>query len=116
MGSRLERSKIANDLLTRGAGFGRCLGGPCVSIVVFGAFLALRHGLLGAVVTCLLALPTMLADGIRSKLSTRPLIAAVWYLGQDLSRPLLLFCLGTLAGDLYSRQEARQPRLDVRMR
>ena len=65
MGITLERSKIANDLLTTMARvFGPLPGGLAVSIVVVGAFLAASTGIVGATVVTmgLLALPTMLRN------------------------------------------------------
>ncbi len=73
MGIVLERSKIANDLLTTMARvFGPLPGGLAVSIVVVGAFLAASTGIVGATVVTmgLLALPTMLRTTTR--LNWRP--------------------------------------------
>ncbi|WP_296765108.1 TRAP transporter large permease subunit, partial [Sediminimonas sp.] len=66
MGITLERSKIANDLLTTMARvFGPLPGGLAVSVVVVGAFLAASTGIVGATVVTrgLLSLPTMLRHG-----------------------------------------------------
>src|SRR6056297_1540156 len=66
MGITLERSKIANDLLTTMARvFGPLPGGLAVSVVVVGAFLAASTGIVGATVVTmgLLSLPTMLRAG-----------------------------------------------------
>ncbi len=66
MGITLERSKIANDLLTTMARvFGPLPGGLAVSVVVVGAFLAASTGIVGATVVTmgLLSLPTMLRNG-----------------------------------------------------
>ena len=66
MGITLERSRIADDLLTTMARvFGPLPGGLAVSIVVVGAFLAASTGIVGATVVTmgLLALPTMLKNG-----------------------------------------------------
>ena len=65
MGIVLERSKIAEDLLTTMARvFGPLPGGLAVSIVIVGAFLAASTGIVGATVVTmgLLALPTMLRN------------------------------------------------------
>ncbi|HKK85603.1 MAG TPA: TRAP transporter large permease subunit, partial [Roseovarius sp.] len=65
MGITLERSKIANDLLTTMAKvFGPLPGGLAVSVVVVGAFLAASTGIVGATVVTmgLLSLPTMLRN------------------------------------------------------
>jgi TRAP-type mannitol/chloroaromatic compound transport system permease large subunit len=110
MGITLERSKIANDLLTTMARvFGPLPGGLAVSIVVVGAFLAASTGIVGATVVTmgLLALPTMLRSGYSPELATG-VIAASGTLGQIIPPSIVIVLLGTLAGDLYSAaQEAR---------
>ncbi|MEM9853657.1 MAG: TRAP transporter large permease subunit [Pseudomonadota bacterium] len=110
MGITLERSKIANDLLTTMAKvFGPLPGGLAVSVVVVGAFLAASTGIVGATVVTmgLLSLPTMLRSGYSPELSTG-VIAASGTLGQIIPPSIVIVLLGTLAGDLYSRaQEER---------
>ncbi|MBT9382400.1 TRAP transporter large permease subunit [Pseudooceanicola sp. CBS1P-1] len=110
MGIVLERSKIANDLLTTMARvFGPLPGGLAVSVVVVGAFLAASTGIVGATVVTmgLLSLPTMLRNGYSPELSTG-VIAASGTLGQIIPPSIVIVLLGTLAGDLYSAaQEAR---------
>ncbi|MDB2690763.1 TRAP transporter large permease subunit [Planktomarina temperata] len=110
MGITLERSKIANDLLTTMARvFGPLPGGLAVSVVVVGAFLAASTGIVGATVVTmgLLSLPTMLRNGYSPELSTG-VIAASGTLGQIIPPSIVIVLLGTLAGDLYSRaQEVR---------
>jgi TRAP-type mannitol/chloroaromatic compound transport system permease large subunit len=110
MGITLERSKIANDLLTTMARvFGPLPGGLAVSVVVVGAFLAASTGIVGATVVTmgLLSLPTMLRNGYSPELSTG-VIAASGTLGQIIPPSIVIVLLGTLAGDLYSTaQEER---------
>ncbi|EAQ03353.1 TRAP transporter, DctM subunit, putative [Pseudooceanicola batsensis HTCC2597] len=110
MGITLERSKIANDLLTTMARvFGPLPGGLAVSVVVVGAFLAASTGIVGATVVTmgLLSLPTMLRNGYSAELSTG-VIAASGTLGQIIPPSIVIVLLGTLAGDLYSAaQETR---------
>ncbi|MGV6839722.1 MAG: TRAP transporter large permease [Planktomarina sp.] len=110
MGITLERSKIANDLLTTMARvFGPLPGGLAVSVVVVGAFLAASTGIVGATVVTmgLLSLPTMLKNGYAPQLSTG-VIAASGTLGQIIPPSIVIVLLGTLAGDLYaSAQEQR---------
>ena len=110
MGITLERSKIAEDLLTNMARvFGPLPGGLAVSIVVVGAFLAASTGIVGATVVTmgLLALPTMLRNGYSAELSTG-VIAASGTLGQIIPPSIVIVLLGTLVGDLYSTaQETR---------
>lgn len=110
MGITLERSRIANDLLTTMARvFGPIPGGLAVSVVVVGAFLAASTGIVGATVVTmgLLSLPTMLRNGYSPQLATG-VIAASGTLGQIIPPSIVIVLLGTLAGDLYSTaQEAR---------
>jgi len=110
MGITLERSKIANDLLTTMARvFGPLPGGLAVSIVIVGAFLAASTGIVGATVVTmgLLALPTMLRNNYSPELATG-VIAASGTLGQIIPPSIVIVLLGTLAGDLYAiGQESR---------
>ena len=110
MGITLERSKIAEDLLTTMARvFGPLPGGLAVSIVIVGAFLAASTGIVGATVVTmgLLALPTMLRNGYSPQLSTG-VIAASGTLGQIIPPSIVIVLLGTLVGDLYATgQETR---------
>ncbi len=110
MGITLERSKIAEDLLTTMARvFGPLPGGLAVSIVIVGAFLAASTGIVGATVVTmgLLALPTMLRNGYSPQLATG-VIAASGTLGQIIPPSIVIVLLGTLVGDLYATgQETR---------
>ena len=104
MGIVLERSRIADELLTKMANvFGPLPGGLAVSIVVVGAFLAASTGIVGATVVTmgLLALPTMLRNNYSPELATG-VIAASGTLGQIIPPSIVIVLLGTLAGDLYS--------------
>jgi TRAP-type mannitol/chloroaromatic compound transport system permease large subunit len=104
MGITLERSKIANDLLTTMARvFGPLPGGLAVSVVVVGAFLAASTGIVGATVVTmgLLSLPTMLRHNYSPEIATG-VIAASGTLGQIIPPSIVIVLLGTLAGDLYS--------------
>jgi len=110
MGIVLERSKIANDLLTTMARvFGPLPGGLAVSVVVVGAFLAASTGIVGATVVTmgLLSLPTMLRNNYSPELATG-VIAASGTLGQIIPPSIVIVLLGTLAGDIYATaQETR---------
>ncbi len=113
MGITLERSKIANDLLTTMARvFGPLPGGLAVSIVVVGAFLAASTGIVGATVVTmgLLALPTMLRNNYAPELATG-VIAASGTLGQIIPPSIVIVLLGTLAGDLYSAAQEERAQL-----
>ncbi len=110
MGITLERSKIANDLLTTMARvFGPLPGGLAVSVVVVGAFLAASTGIVGATVVTmgLLSLPTMLKNGYSPQLATG-VIAASGTLGQIIPPSIVIVLLGTLAGDLYSAAQEQR--------
>jgi len=110
MGITLERSKIAEDLLTTMARvFGPLPGGLAVSVVVVGAFLAASTGIVGATVVTmgLLSLPTMLRNGYSPELSTG-VIAASGTLGQIIPPSIVIVLLGTLAGDLYSAAQEKR--------
>ncbi len=114
MGIVLERSKIANDLLTTMARvFGPLPGGLAVSIVVVGAFLAASTGIVGATVVTmgLLALPTMLRNNYSPELATG-VIAASGTLGQIIPPSIVIVLLGTLAGDLYSRGQEERAQIE----
>lgn len=110
MGIALERSRIANDLLTTMARvFGPLPGGLAVSVVVVGAFLAASTGIVGATVVTmgLLSLPTMLRQNYSPELATG-VISASGTLGQIIPPSIVIVLLGTLAGDLYATaQEER---------
>ncbi|MCY4326083.1 MAG: TRAP transporter large permease subunit [Rhodobacteraceae bacterium] len=110
MGITLERSRIANDLLTTMARiFGPLPGGLAVSVVVVGAFLAASTGIVGATVVTmgLLSLPTMLRNKYSPELATG-VIAASGTLGQIIPPSIVIVLLGTLAADIYSTaQETR---------
>ena len=113
MGITLERSKIANELLTTMARvFGPLPGGLAVSVVVVGAFLAASTGIVGATVVTmgLLSLPTMLRNGYSPQLATG-VIAASGTLGQIIPPSIVIVLLGTLAGDLYSTAQEERAQL-----
>ena len=112
MGITLERSNIANDLLTSMARvFGGLPGGLAVSVVVVGAFLAASTGIVGATVVTmgLLSLPTMLRNGYSPQLATG-VISASGTLGQIIPPSIVIIILGTLAGDLYSTAQEERAR------
>jgi TRAP-type mannitol/chloroaromatic compound transport system permease large subunit len=104
MGIALERSRIANDLLTTMARvFGPLPGGLAVSVVAVGAFLAASTGIVGATVVTmgLLSLPTMMRHRYSPELATG-VITASGTLGQVIPPSIVIVLLGTLAGDIYA--------------
>ena len=110
MGITLERSRIAEDLLTTMARvFGPLPGGLAVSVVIVGAFLAASTGIVGATVVTmgLLSLPTMLRNGYSRELSTG-VIAASGTLGQIIPPSIVIVLLGTLAGDIYAAAQEQR--------
>jgi len=113
MGITLERSRIADDLLTTMARvFGPLPGGLAVSVVVVGAFLAASTGIVGATVVTmgLLSLPTMLRAGYSPQIATG-VITASGTLGQIIPPSIVIVLLGTLAGDLYSVSQEKRAQL-----
>lgn len=104
MGIALERSRVAEDLLTTMAKlFGPLPGGLAISVVVVGALLAASTGIVGATVVTmgLLALPTMLKRGYSPELATGT-ICASGTLGQIIPPSIVLVLLGQQVGEIYS--------------
>jgi tripartite ATP-independent transporter DctM subunit len=96
MGVILERSKIAEDLLsTMGDLFGRARGGLLYSTSIVGALLAASTGVVGATVVTmgLLALPAMMARGYHAPTALGS-IAAAGTLGQIIPPSIVLVLLG----------------------
>ena len=107
MGSMLEKSGIAEDLLeTMGSLFGRIRGGLAVAVVVVGALLAATTGVVAATVVTmgLISLPTMLRYGYNKDLASG-VIAASGTLGQIIPPSIVLVVLadqlGISVGDLF---------------
>jgi TRAP-type mannitol/chloroaromatic compound transport system permease large subunit len=104
MGIALERSNIAEDLLTTMAKlFGTLPGGLAIAVVVVGTLLAASTGVVGATVVTmgLIALPTMLKHGYSKSLSTG-IIATAGTLGQIIPPSIVLVLLGSIVGDMYA--------------
>ncbi|MBY0565176.1 MAG: TRAP transporter large permease subunit [Hyphomonadaceae bacterium] len=100
MGVILERSKIAEDLLsTMGDLFGRARGGLLYATTLVGALLAASTGVVGATVVTmgLLALPVMLRRGYSKSLAAGS-IAAAGTLGQIIPPSVVLILLGDVIG------------------
>lgn len=106
MGLMLERSKIAEDLLTGMAAlFGSKPGGLTVAVTLVGALLAASTGIVGATVVTmgLLGLPVMLKHGYQPKLATGTICAA-GTLGQIIPPSIVLIFLGDFL--TYANQQA----------
>lgn len=110
MGVVLERSKIAETLLTTmGQLFGSMRGGLGISVVVVGALLAASTGVVGATVVAmgLLALPAMMRAGYDPKLATG-VICAAGTLGQIIPpSTVLIFTADILQGANSAAQLAK---------
>ncbi len=116
MGIALERSNIAEDLLTTMAKlFGSVPGGLAISVVLVGTLLAASTGVVGATVVTmgLIALPTMLKNGYSKSLSTG-IIATSGTLGQIIPPSIVIVLLGSIVGDMYAiGQETRAKELGI---
>ena len=107
MGTMLEKSRLAQDLLTTmGSLFGARRGGLALSVVVVGTLLAAATGVVGASVVAmgLISLPVMLKYGYRPELATG-VICASGTLGQIIPPSVVLVVLadqlGVSVGDLF---------------
>jgi tripartite ATP-independent transporter DctM subunit len=110
MGLMLERSKIAADLLAGVGGLLRGLrGGDALAVVLVGALLAASTGIVGATVVTLglLALPTMLARGVKPALAGGTICAA-GTLGQIIPPSIVLVLLGDVLANAYQVAQTRQ--------
>ena len=98
MGVMLERSKIAEALLTTmGELFGALRGGLGYSVVIVGALLAASTGIVGATVVTmgLLSLPAMMRAGYDPRLATGTICAA-GTLGQIIPPSTVLIFVGDI--------------------
>ena len=107
MGTMLEKSRLAEDLLkTIGQLFGALRGGLAIAVVFVGALLAAATGVVGASVVAMgmISLPVMLQYGYSKELSTG-VITASGTLGQIIPPSIVLVVLadqlGISVGDLF---------------
>ncbi|NKB23884.1 MAG: TRAP transporter large permease subunit [Kiritimatiellae bacterium] len=108
MGTILEKSRLAEDLLkTMGTLFGSLRGGLALAVIFVGALLAAATGVVGASVVAmgLISLPVMLRYGYSKELSSG-VIAASGTLGQRIIPPSVVLVvlgdqLGVSVGDLF---------------
>ena len=107
MGVMLERSKIAERLLTAMAGlFGSLRGGLAISVLLVGAVLAASTGIVGATVVTmgLIALPTMLRAGYDPRIAAGT-ICSSGTLGQIIPPSIILVLLGDVLGNAYQKAQ-----------
>jgi len=107
MGSMLERSKIAENLLNAMALlFGRFNGGLGISVTLVGMLLAASTGIVGATVVTmgLLSLPTMLKRGYSPVFSTG-IICATGTLGQIIPPSIALILLGDVLSNAFQKAQ-----------
>ena len=110
MGSMLEKSRIAEDLLKNMAlVFGRFPGGLGISVIVVGMLLAASTGIVGATVVTMgiLSLPTMLNTGYRPSLACGTL-CATGTLGQIIPPSICLVLLGEVISNAYQQSQLNQ--------
>ncbi len=107
MGTMLEKSRLAEDLLTTiGALFGPVRGGLAMAVVFVGALLAAATGVIGASVVAMgmISLPVMMRFGYANSLSAG-VITASGTLGQIIPPSIVLVVLadqlGVSVGDLF---------------
>ena len=107
MGSMLERSRIAEDLLKNMELVFRALpGGLGISVILVGMLLAASTGIVGATVVTMgiLSLPTMLRAGYQPALACGTL-CATGTLGQIIPPSICLVLLGEVISNAYQQSQ-----------
>ncbi|MBB3169846.1 TRAP transporter large permease [Simiduia aestuariiviva] len=107
MGVMLERSRLAEDLLSNMArACGRLPGGLGLSVILVGTLLAASTGIVGATVVTmgLMSLPTMLKRGYDPALATGT-ICATGTLGQIIPPSIALVLLGDILSSAYQQSQ-----------
>ncbi|TDF38170.1 TRAP transporter large permease subunit [Alteromonadaceae bacterium M269] len=107
MGITLEKSKVAENLLTSiSALFGRFNGGLAVAVILVGMLLAASTGIVGATVVTmgLLSLPSMLKRGYDPAFASGS-IAATGTLGQIIPPSIALVILGDVLSSAYQQAQ-----------
>ncbi len=110
MGVMLEKSRLAEDLLTSMAQlFRRVRGGLAISVVVVGSLLAASTGIVGATVVTmgLISLPVMMRAGYHPGLATGT-ICATGTLGQIIPPSIALVLLGDILSTAYQQAQLAQ--------
>ncbi|MDD9895756.1 MAG: TRAP transporter large permease subunit [Gammaproteobacteria bacterium] len=107
MGTMLEKSRIAEDLLKNmELVFGRLPGGLGIAVILVGMLLAASTGIVGATVVTMgiLSLPTMLKAGYRPSLACGTL-CATGTLGQIIPPSICLVLLGEVISNAYQQSQ-----------
>ena len=107
MGTMLEKSKVAEELLENmDRVFQNIRGGLGISVSIVGALLAASTGIVGATVVTmgLLSLPTMLRKGYDPKIATGT-VAAAGTLGQIIPPSIVLVLLGDVLSNAYQKSQ-----------
>lgn len=110
MGVMLEKSKVAEELLTS---LTRALGslpaGMGIAVILVGALMAASTGIVGATVVTmgLLSLPSMLKQGYNQSYATG-VIAATGTLGQIIPPSIALVLLGDVLSSAYQQSQLSQ--------
>ncbi len=109
MGVMLERSQIAEDLLTNMSRLcGRLPAGMGISVIVVGMLLAACTGIVGATVVTmgLMSLPAMLKRGYSPEIATGT-ICATGTLGQIIPPSIALVLLGDVLSSAYQQAQLK---------
>lgn len=107
MGVVLEKSRVAEDLLTAMAQvFGKYKSGMAVSVILVGMLLAASTGIVGATVVTmgLLSLPSMLKKGYSPSFASGA-ICATGTLGQIIPPSIALVLLGDVISSAYQKAQ-----------
>ncbi|MFW6092352.1 MAG: TRAP transporter large permease [Pseudomonadota bacterium] len=110
MGTVLEKTRIAEQLLTRLSELlGRVSGGLGLAVVAVGTLMAASTGIVGATVVTmgLMSLPTMLRAGYDSRLASGT-ICATGTLGQIVPPSIALVLLGDVLSNAYQQAQLSQ--------
>ncbi len=110
MGLILEKTRIADDLLTTlGEVLNNVRGGLALAVILVGMLLAASTGIVGATVVAMgvLALPAMLRQGYDPRLASG-VITASGTLGQIIPPSIVLILLGDVISNAYQQAQLAQ--------
>ena len=115
MGAVLEKSRIAEELLTMmGRLFGALRGGLAISVILVGALLAASTGIVGATVVAMgmIALPSMLRSGYQPSVAAG-VVCTSGTLGQIIPPSTLLIILSDVMSNAYQQAQYEQGKFAV---